>query len=251
VENNAALTAGGGGGGSDDRDQKMAKTSSVRGGGTTTTTTTAGATTATTDYITLKTPHGNIRITLRPDLSPESVDYVRRLVASRSCDADSCRLYRAERPGILQGILKSGDADGDSGAAVQPPVPTNTVLGACPAEYRDAEQDCPPHDPNCGCHGPVMTKGHVGWAAGTAGGPDFFINTYEHPAAHWGNQHTVWGFVEDDDGDGSLATIQKYWELPVRNNGGMHLLVDEVPFTPVASGGRMARLLDSIWSVLN
>ena len=121
---------------------------------TTTTTTTTTSTAAASDYITLQTPHGSIRIVLRPDLSPESVHYVRSLIQSHTCTAQSCRLYRAEKPGILQGILKSG-ADADPSVAVQP----NTVFGRCPEEYRDVEQDCPEHDPNCGCHGPIMVKG--------------------------------------------------------------------------------------------
>ena len=87
----------------------------------------------------------------------------------------------------------------------------------------------------------------MGWAGGSAGGPDFFINTYEQPAKHWGNQHTVWGSVEDD---ASLATIAKYWELPVKNNGGMHLLMEEVPFQVVASN-TISRMLDSIRSMLH
>ena len=88
----------------------------------------------------------------------------------------------------------------------------------------------------------------MGWAAGTAGGPDFFINTYERPAKHWGNQHTVWGHVSDQD---SLATIAKYWELPVKNVGGMHMLMEEVPFRLVASGGKISRMVDSLRGILN
>ena len=39
-----------------------------------------------------------------------------------------------------------------------------------------AGRKCPSHDPNCGCHGPIMSKGMVGWAGGSAG-PDLFIYT--------------------------------------------------------------------------
>ena len=106
------------------------------------------------DYITLQTPHGNILIVLRPDLSPESVHYVRSLIKSQTCTDQSCRLYRAEKPGILQGILKSG-TDADPLKVVQP----NKVFGRFPEKYRDVKQDCPSHDPNCGCHGPIMVKG--------------------------------------------------------------------------------------------
>ena len=230
VAGETAAAAGGEGGGGDNSKSADSTKTSFRGSATTN---------MSTDYITLKTPHGSIRINLRPDLSAESVAYVRRVVQSRSCSADSCRLYRAERPGILQGILKSG-------ADVQPPIAPNEVFGACPDEYKSDKQDCPPHDPSCGCHGPVMVHGMVGWAAGTSGGPDFFIDTYDKPAKHWGNQHTIWGFVDDP---GSLDTIQRYWDLPVKMVGGMHMLVDEVPFTPVAAGGALARWLDSLWSL--
>ena len=234
----AAAAGGGEGGGGGDSPASAAGAggarTSFRGGGAA-----AGTGPSAADYITLKTPHGSIRIALRPDLSAESVAYVRRVVNTKSCSEDSCRLYRAEEPGILQGVLKSG-------ADVQPPLAPNRVFGTCPDEYKSDEQDCPPHDPGCGCHGPVMVHGMVGWAAGTSGGPDFFIDTYEKPAKHWGNQHTVWGFVDDQS---SLDTIKRYWDLPVKMVGGMHMLVDEVPFTPVAAGGRMARWLDSLWSL--
>jgi len=50
-------------------------------------------------------------------------------------------------------------------------------LGPCPIENYVPENECPKHDPDCGCHGPVMTRGMVGWAGGGSG-PDFFINTH-------------------------------------------------------------------------
>ena len=106
--------------------------------------------------ITLQTPHGNIVITLRPDLSSESTQYIHSLINSKSCTAQSCRLYRAEKPGILQGILKSGDEAVERGVGLVKP---NTVFGRCPDEYKGVKQDCPEHDRNCGCHGPIMVKG--------------------------------------------------------------------------------------------
>jgi hypothetical protein len=42
---------------------------------------------------------------------------------------------------------------------------------------------CPPGtavDPNRECHGPIMIRGMVGWAAGGVG-PDFFIYTGTYP----------------------------------------------------------------------
>lgn len=80
------------------------------------------------------------------------------------------RFYRVENQLLLQGIISE-----DS-------VPKNTILGPCPdyAKYQNHATKCPAHDPNCGCHGPVMTNGMVGWAGGT-GGPDFFITTSVSP----------------------------------------------------------------------
>mgnify|MGYP004300881927 CR=1 FL=1 len=45
-----------------------------------------------------------------------------------------------------------------------------------------AGRKCPSHDPQCGCHGPIMSKGMVGWAGGSAG-PDLFIYTASHSCA--------------------------------------------------------------------
>lgn len=106
------------------------------------------------DRLTLRTRLGDIKIILRPDLSLESVEYIKGLLDSPN-PCPRCRFYRAEKPGIIQGMLAK---DG---------VPPNTVLGECPEEFRGApKHDCPEHDPNCGCHGPIMHRGMVGWAAG-------------------------------------------------------------------------------------
>ena len=79
----------------------------------------------------------------------------------------SGKFYRAEKQLLLQGILSEWWAGR-----------RNIVeLGPCPIEHYKSKLKCPPHDPNCGCHGPIMTKGMVAWAGG-AHGPDFFINTF-------------------------------------------------------------------------
>jgi cyclophilin family peptidyl-prolyl cis-trans isomerase len=122
----------------------------------------------------LSTAMGDIKIILQPELSPESVAYVHD-IAKNGCDR--CAFYRTEKPGIFQGMIKSES------------IPPITVKGKCPPDDVGTKQDCPEHDKNCGCHGPIMTKGMVGWAGGGTG-PDFFIDTYENPAFFWGNQHT-------------------------------------------------------------
>jgi hypothetical protein len=126
----------------------------------------------------LKTLHGNIRIVLRPDLSPESVMYIHEMLQVK---CSPCNLYRSEAPGILQGILQNESVE------------VASKRGECPPGFESVENTCPEWDLHCGCHGPIMTKGMVGWAAGETG-PDFFINNYDESMEEmWGTQHTVWG----------------------------------------------------------
>ena len=128
------------------------------------------------ETLVLTTKHGKIKIVLRPDLSAGSVDYIHRLVDSKVCRR--CNFYRAEKPGILQGVVANKD------------IGFNKELGPCPPGAESVKNDCPKWDENCGCHGPVMTRGMVAWAAGQAGGPDFFIDNYKSPGNWWGTQHT-------------------------------------------------------------
>lgn len=153
---------------------------------------------------------GSLHITLRPDLHSESRDYVRQIM-DKGCKR--CSFYRAEKPGILQGIIKHPDVD----------VPKNK--GTCPAGNEDVHNDCPDWDKQCACHGPVMHRGMVAWAAG-ATGPDFFIDAYPRPAKWWGTQHTVWGELDEE----SLKIVDKIWDLPVKHEG-LTYLVDPLKFT--------------------
>ena len=160
---------------------------------------------ATKHILTLSTIVGPIRIVLRPDLSYESVQYLLNITTA----CRPCNLYRAEKPGILQGILQSSNAA----------ISTSTIpKGKCPPGAESVDNDCPAWDADCGCHGPVMTRGMVAWAAG-ATGPDFFINSYEQsPATWWGTQHTVWGEIQDAD---SFHTISEIWTLPTHEASGL------------------------------
>jgi len=171
------------------------------------------ARTDTKEILVLSTKLGDLKFVLRPDLSAGSVDYIHRLVESGACNR--CNLYRAEKPGILQGVLANKD------------IPTNDVLGGCPAGLDDVKNDCPAWDKHCGCHGPIMTQGAVGWAAGTAGGPDFFIDNYKRPAKFWGTQHTNWAFIEDDE---SFRIINEIWTLPTTPQGGLTRLKAPIHF---------------------
>jgi len=167
----------------------------------------------------LTTKHGNIKITLRPDLSSGSVDYIYKLVESYGGNGKRCmhcKFYRSEKPGILQGIM-----------AHEGVVPVNEVLGTCPEGAETVKNDCPKWDKHCGCHGPVMTRGAIAWAAGQAGGPDFFIDAYRDPARFWGTQHTNFGFIEDK---ASLEIIDAIFELPIESTADMDFLKDPIHF---------------------
>jgi len=163
------------------------------------------------------TKYGNIRIVFRPDLAPESVDYVKQ-VASSEKPCQTCKFHRFEKDLLMQGVMKHSL------------IPLNTVFGKCPDpqfEVKDKSK-CPKHDPNCGCHGPIMTKGMVGWAAGSAGGPDWFINFFHKPVEWWEHQHTVWGEVQDDESFQTLHRIQS--DCPVHKTGGLNMLDEKIDF---------------------
>jgi cyclophilin family peptidyl-prolyl cis-trans isomerase len=167
------------------------------------------------ETLVLTTDIGKIRIVLRPDLSEGSVDYIHRMIDSGVCTR--CNFYRAEKPGILQGAMVNKD------------VTVNTEHGSCPPGSENVHNDCPVWDKKCACYGPLMTRGSVAWAAGQAGGPDFFIDAYKRPARWWGSQHTNFGKIEDDE---SLKLVEKVFTLPAaKNSGGMTILETKLQFT--------------------
>lgn len=157
-----------------------------------------------------------IRIRLRPDFSSESRDFVGAAALS------GCRgeWYRNEPWGVLQGRLACGP---DMPPVVKGPCPSGAVL--------DPNRECFAHDPDCGCHGPVMRRGMVAWAGGGSG-PDFFLYTGAEPARHWQNDHTVFGEIADDE---SWEAIARLHALPATDRRGMtmldakHPLVVQVP----------------------
>jgi len=156
--------------------------------------------------------YGLIRIGLRPDLSPESVAYIREFVTANDCM--KCQFYRSEKNLLVQGMMNN------------PNLPTTKVFGKCP----DLQFKSECNDPSCSCHGPIMTKGMVAWAGGRSGGPDWFINVFEKPVTSWGKQHTVWGEIQDKE---SFFTIQTMQALPVTKAGvsGLYYLDEKIEFT--------------------
>jgi cyclophilin family peptidyl-prolyl cis-trans isomerase len=168
--------------------------------------------------------YGQIHILLRPDLSQGSVRYIHDLV-ERGCAR--CYFHRKvpslhANQGFVLGTLANHQ------------VPLNTIPGNCPSNNNNntellllKDKDKDNKDPmcgvwntkQCGCHGPILTKGMVGWVEGTVGGPDFFINTQSAPLENKGTKYTVFGQVvvvgtnDDDDGDvDSFHVLQEIME---------------------------------------
>lgn len=98
------------------------------------------------ESVTLQTAYGHIKIQLRHDLSAESVQYIKDVFAHKD-ECKNCNIYRSEADLLIQGSVAA------------PSVPEVTKKGGCPPEFQGVKQDCPKHDPNCGCHGPTMTRG--------------------------------------------------------------------------------------------
>eukprot|EP00242_Pyramimonas_sp_CCMP2087_P014655 CAMPEP_0198202240 /NCGR_PEP_ID=MMETSP1445-20131203/5358_1 /TAXON_ID=36898 /ORGANISM="Pyramimonas sp., Strain CCMP2087" /LENGTH=226 /DNA_ID=CAMNT_0043873049 /DNA_START=276 /DNA_END=956 /DNA_ORIENTATION=- len=167
--------------------------------------------------VVIHVPQGAIRIKLLPDLAKSSVEQVLRVARQNAC-ASECKFYRAEPGFLLQGSIRSS-------------VASNTQLGSCPSEFADKGKPrsvpCPAHDPNCGCHGPIMVPRMVGWAGGGPG-PDFFIYAGQGPATHWNNDHTVWGEIADDQ---SMQVVEDVLKLPSQRPGhGMAMLDEPIHF---------------------
>jgi len=150
-----------------------------------------------------------IRIRLHTEWSESSVIYMSH-AAEAGCGG---QLYRSETF-LVQGRLLCRD---------QMPM---VAKGSCPEGVSpDPHRRCPSHDPLCGCHGPIMTRGMVGWAGGSTG-PDFFVYIGDGPALHWAHDHTVFGQLADEESWDAVRALRK---LPVRT-GGMTMLTKPVDF---------------------
>ncbi|KAL7459934.1 hypothetical protein ACHAWC_011896 [Mediolabrus comicus] len=173
---------------------------------------------------------GDIRINFRPDLAgPTSIQYIIDVVQAAASSnnnnneanngpgvkCDRCNFYRAETKLLLQGVLAQHSIQSSSAVS----------LGPCPINNYQPKLECPPHDPNCGCHGPIMTKGMVGWAGGGKG-PDFFINVFDKPVDWWDHQHTVFGVLDE----ASIRNVERAFDLPA-HMAGMRMLDEPIPFS--------------------
>ena len=150
-----------------------------------------------------------LHIALRSDLSASSADFWRE-AAALGCLG---QIYRSESF-LMQGRIAC------------PALKAKVVKGSCPEGIApDLSRHCPSHDPQCGCHGPIMTRGMVGWAGGGSG-PDFFVYTGAAPASHWAHDHTVVGMVDEQ----GMRALEQLHALPTKANspGGMTMLAAPV-----------------------
>lgn len=144
-----------------------------------------------------ETSESTINIRLIPIVSgPTSRDFVTTMATYHG----GGRFYRAENQFLLQGSIEPHPNYNDRNAVEKGPCPPGVNLEA---EFPD--RPCFEHDPNCGCHGPIMKKGDVGWAGGGVG-PDFFIVDSPRPVIHWAHDHTVWGRIAGERGASALLS---------------------------------------------
>jgi len=144
-------------------------------------------TSSTTPVLVWSTAMGQIRVQLLPELAPGSVRELLRmgalLAVASNGHCSNCRVYRAERGFLVQGVLET------AGAYVAVPRHPN-----------------PPQRK-------VMQRGLVCWAGG-GGGPDWFVNMVDQ--AGFGDQHLCFGQVDA----AGLAVFEHILELPVKPKGG-------------------------------
>ena len=173
---------------------------------------------------------GIIRIRLLPNLSPESVRYIKRVVALYTTDGN--RFHRgcssneplagANGPLCLyrmEGVPPPGTVDGDGNpgppyALIQGRLAHAGARGVPASAVRSAKK-------------PKLQAGDVAWAGGGTG-PDFFISLAPHP--EWGNGHVVWGRVENMASLDRLRAeprVQQSW-----GNVRVSLFARPVPFKP-------------------
>ena len=190
---------------------------------------------------------GSVRIRLLPDLSAESVAYVKRIVALVA--AEQQHEKKTSGPHGASGGGDGGASGGCSSAVplagANGPLCLYRMEGVPPAGAVD--KDGNPGPPYALIQGrlahagaravpasavrsagkPVLGAGAVAWAGGGTG-PDFFISLAPHP--EWGHGHVVWGQVEDLASLGGLRAeprVQQSWGT-VR----VSLFAKPVPFKP-------------------
>ncbi|KAK3265576.1 hypothetical protein CYMTET_25742 [Cymbomonas tetramitiformis] len=157
------------------------------------------------DVLVLETKIGDVKIRLRDDLSPRTVDQIRNLVDKGQC-TDECAFYRSEDiPAV--GAIDNFGGPGPPYALVQGALQMQGVWHSIPKEGS-----------------PIVRRGDV---CMIQGGPNFFIAVAGH--REWGHAHVVWGKV------GDMSVVDAITKLPVRHEtwGETHVttLVEKLRFT--------------------
>lgn len=141
----------------------------------------------------LSTSLGRLAIKLRPDLSPESIEYIKKVTRAPISTQASCKFYRLEAvppPGVVDPDGNPGPPyallQGSLGAAGVPPIVSAPKTKAI-------EQ-------------PMIETGMVAWAGGGLG-PDFFIAFAPHH--EWATGHNIWGEVRD------MAALEEIRKQPI------------------------------------
>lgn len=167
------------------------------------------------DVVALNTSLGAIRVALRPDLAPRTVEYVLALARATAAAAAgapggcaACRFYRSEA------LPKPGAVDNFGG----PGPPYALVQGSLSSPlFKEVAKE----------GAPLVDRGD---ACLIGSGPDFFLAVGPHH--EWGNGHTVWGRVRDA---ASLAVVDAIAAQPVKEEvwGQTHVttLLTPLPFT--------------------
>ena len=174
------------------------------------------------EILILETKLGDIRIVLKPDLSPCSIDYIHQLIEQKDCS--KCNFYQAEdNQELLQGIMANDN------------VPVNRIKG----NYPSSDIIAPAAETTDDCHGPILRLGSVVCADGSAGGPDFIINNYYGDAVELGlggiTQFTHFGYIEEDDQTSFDIFDEIILDMPQKQKVDNHnmdaeVLADVIPF---------------------
>jgi cyclophilin family peptidyl-prolyl cis-trans isomerase len=160
----------------------------------------------------LSTNAGDIKIRLRPELSPESIAYIIKVLAQPQSAQHSskagrgCSFYRLE-------LAPPPGSEGPPYGLLQGSLAAEGVISLMKAPKSKLVER------------PELQVGSVAWAGGGLG-PDFFVSLVAHP--EWKHDHFVWGEVEDME---ELAVILKLPTSAAKwGQTQVQVLKQELPF---------------------
>ena len=131
--------------------------------------------------------HQTIRISILAKECPKAYQFIKWLTKNQQTKCQACTLYRGEPVPAYWGSADYPDR-WDNGGRWGPPYAL-VQGGFVNSQIKQVEMDQ---------HRPPIKRGMVAWAGGQQGvGIHFFIALADHP--EWGNEHTVWGYVLEED----------------------------------------------------